>query len=129
MSHFGDSDGGPRGKRSKFSKFRPQKVVKPDQPLDYKNVDYLAKFIGPTGKLQSRRRTNFDGQDQRKLAAAVKMARFMGLLPFVGSLHGEQDRDPRGAREYRGRRPDGDRDRRPRSDDADDTNIDNDSED
>jgi ribosomal protein S18 len=111
MSHFGDSDGGPRGKRSKFSKFRPP------------------KFIGPTGKLQSRRRTNFDGQDQRKLAAAVKMARFMGLLPFVGSLHGEQDRDPRGAREYRGRRPDGDRDRRPRSDDADDTNIDNDSED
>ena len=46
---------------------------------------YLATFIGPTGKILSRRRTGFTGQNQRKLTKAVKLARFMALLPFVGS--------------------------------------------
>lgn len=89
-----DSD--KKNKRSKFGQFKPRKIIKPEMPLEYKNVDYLSKFIGPTGKLQSRRRTGFDGQDQRKLAAAVKLARFMGLLPYVGSTQGDGDRDSRG---------------------------------
>ena len=72
-------------KRGKFARFgRTRRVVEPEEPLEYKNVAYLAKFIGPTGKIQSRRRTNFSGQDQRKLARAIKNARLVGLLPFVG---------------------------------------------
>ena len=78
---------GPGGRRGggKFARFgRPRSVVAPEEPLDYKNIAYLQKFIGPTGKISSRRRTNFSGQDQRKLACAIKNARALGLLPFVG---------------------------------------------
>ncbi|MCA8955341.1 MAG: 30S ribosomal protein S18 [Planctomycetes bacterium] len=102
-----DGDGPPR-RDSKFGKFRSRFPVKPEQPLDYKNVDYLSKFVGATGKLQSRRRSGFDGQDQRKLANAVKLSRFLGLMPYVGSIGGP---DPRDLREYRER---GDRERGPR---------------
>jgi small subunit ribosomal protein S18 len=101
MSDFGNN----KGKRSKFAQFKPRKIVKPEQPLEYKNVEYLSKFIGPTGKLQSRRRTGFDGQDQRKLASAVKLARFMGLLPFVGSMQGDVEREPRSGRDRFSRGP------------------------
>ncbi len=75
----------PAGRRGKFARFgRTKRVVEPEEPLDYKNVAYLQKFIGPTGKIQSRRRTSFSGQNQRRLARAIKNARTMGLLPFVG---------------------------------------------
>jgi len=88
---FGGSGGGPGGrgrKRSgRFGKFgiRPKRVALPKEPLNYKNISYLATFVGPTGKILSRRRTGFSGQNQRKLTNAIKLARFMALLPFVGS--------------------------------------------
>lgn len=79
-----DTRVGPR-KKGKFGKFaRPLKLVEPEEPLDYKNVTYLAKFVGPTGKIMSRRRTAFSGQNQRRLSIAIKHARHLGLLPFVG---------------------------------------------
>jgi small subunit ribosomal protein S18 len=79
------SSGGGAARRSKFARFGAGKrFVKPEEPLDYKNVAYLQKFIGPTGKIMSSRRTGFSGQDQRKLARAIKNARVIGLLPFVG---------------------------------------------
>jgi len=80
------------GRRSKFGKFRAKRRTKPEEPLEYKNLDYLSKLIGPTGKILSRRRTGFDGQNQRKLAGAVKLARFMGLLPYTGSSSGDAPR-------------------------------------
>ena len=52
--------------------------------MDYKNVAYLSKFLSPNGRIQSRKRTGFSGQNQRKLASAIKRARIVGLLPFVG---------------------------------------------
>ena len=80
------SEGGDRRpRRGKFARFgRPRKIVEPEEPLDYKNVAYLQKFVGPTGKIMSRRRTNFSGQNQRKLAIAIKNARVVALLPFLG---------------------------------------------
>ncbi|MDA0373872.1 MAG: 30S ribosomal protein S18 [Planctomycetota bacterium] len=85
----GESSGrrmtGPGGRRGKFAKFgRPKTTVEPEEPLDYKNIGYLQKFIGPTGKIHSRRRSGFSGQNQRKLANAIKVARALALLPFVG---------------------------------------------
>lgn len=73
---------GRRGKFARFGKTRTE--VEPEEPLDYKNIGYLQKFVGPTGKIASRRRTGFSGQNQRKLATAIKNARVLGLLPFVG---------------------------------------------
>ena len=104
---FGGSGGGPGGRGRKrggrFSKFgiRPKRVALPKEPLNYKNISYLATFVGPTGKILSRRRTGFSGQNQRKLTNAIKLARFMALLPFVGST-GEFR--PRPSGDYRPRR-------------------------
>jgi small subunit ribosomal protein S18 len=78
------SGGAPR--RSRFGRFTRRKLVEPEEPLDYKNVGYLSKFLSPNGRIQSRKRTGFSGQNQRKLAAAIKRARIVGLLPFVGRM-------------------------------------------
>lgn len=83
----GDGNGsGPRkrggGKFGRFGMKRPETL--PTEPLDYKNIQYLSKFLTPNGKIQSRKRTGFGGQNQRQLAQAIKQARFLGLMPFVG---------------------------------------------
>jgi len=75
---------GSAPRRSRFGRFSRRKIVEPEEPLDYKNVAYLSKFLSPNGRIQSRKRTGFSGQNQRKLASAIKRARIVGLLPFVG---------------------------------------------
>ncbi len=78
-------DGGaPRRKFGRFGARRRE--VLPEEPLDYKNTAYLAKFVSANGRIQSRKRTGFSGQNQRKLAQAIKHARLIGLMPFVGRL-------------------------------------------
>lgn len=79
---------GPRSpRRTVFGRFgRGKAPTKPEQPLDYKNIDYLARFLSPQGKIVSRKRTGFSGQDQRVLTNAVKRARFLALLPYVGKV-------------------------------------------
>lgn len=53
------------------------------QHVDYKDVDLLKQFINPHGKVMSRKRTNLTAKQQRAVEAAVKRARFMGLLPYI----------------------------------------------
>lgn len=52
--------------------------------IDYKDVAGIKRFITSQGKLQSRKRTGLSAAAQRALSIAVKRARFMGLLPYVG---------------------------------------------
>ncbi|MCB9886182.1 MAG: 30S ribosomal protein S18 [Planctomycetes bacterium] len=86
-SRDGDSRDGGGPPRRKFGRFGARRrEVLPEEPLEYKNVAYLAKFVSANGRIQSRKRTNFSGQNQRKLALAIKQARMIGLLPFVGRL-------------------------------------------
>lgn len=81
----GGRDGGPR--RSKFGRFGARRrEVLPEEPLDYKNVAYLSKFVSANGRIQSRKRTGFSGQNQRLLAEAIKRARLISLMPFVGRM-------------------------------------------
>ena len=77
----GSGGGAPR--RSRFGRFNRRKVVEPEEPLDYKNIAYLSKFLSANGRIQSRKRTGFSGQNQRKLAAAIKRARYLALLPYT----------------------------------------------
>lgn len=56
---------------------------KQDLPIDYKAVGLLARFITERGKIIPRRRSGVCASHQRKLAEAIKLARFMALLPFV----------------------------------------------
>ena len=52
--------------------------------VDYKDVANLKKMCSGQGKLFSRKRSGTCATYQRALTAAVKRARFMGLLPYVG---------------------------------------------
>jgi len=51
--------------------------------IDYKDVDFLMNFINEQGKLLPRRITGNSLKYQRKVATAVKRARYIGLLPFL----------------------------------------------
>ena len=51
--------------------------------VDYKDVDVLKQFLNPHGRIMPRTRTNLSAKQQRQLEAAVKRARFMGLIPYV----------------------------------------------
>ena len=57
--------------------------IKPGDPIDYKDVDLLKKFITERGKILARRLTGLTAQQQRDLTNAVKRTRIMALLPFV----------------------------------------------
>jgi small subunit ribosomal protein S18 len=57
--------------------------IKPGDPIDYKDVDLLKKFITERGKILPRRLTGLTANQQRDLTNAVKRARIVALLPFV----------------------------------------------
>ena len=52
--------------------------------IDYKDIDLLKKFVSERGKILPRRVTGTSAKYQRKLTAAIKRARQMALLPYVG---------------------------------------------
>jgi small subunit ribosomal protein S18 len=56
-----------------------------NQKIDYKDIDLLKSFITEQGKILPRRATGITAQQQRKIAKAVKRARILALLPFIGS--------------------------------------------
>jgi len=51
--------------------------------VDYKDVDLLKMFINPHGRIMGRIRTGLTAKQQRAVEAAIKRARFMGLLPYI----------------------------------------------
>jgi small subunit ribosomal protein S18 len=52
--------------------------------VDWKDSSFLRKFVSDRGKIRGRRVTGLCPQCQRKVAVAVKNAREMALLPYVG---------------------------------------------
>lgn len=52
--------------------------------LDWKDTDYLKRFVPERGKIMPRRISGVGAKDQRRIAIAIKRARSMALLPFVG---------------------------------------------
>ncbi len=57
--------------------------IKPEEKIDYKDVDLLRKFITERGKILPRRITGLTAQQQRHLTTAIKRARAIALLPYV----------------------------------------------
>jgi small subunit ribosomal protein S18 len=53
--------------------------------IDYKDVSTLSRYILSGGKIGSRRKTRACARHQRKLAQAIKRARFLALLPYAPS--------------------------------------------
>ncbi len=54
--------------------------------IDYKDSDFLLKFVNEQGKLLPRRLTGTSLKYQRKVATAVKRARHLALMPYVADL-------------------------------------------
>jgi small subunit ribosomal protein S18 len=52
--------------------------------IDYKQGEVLRRFITEDGKIRPRRQTGTCAHHQRELAKAIKRARHLALLPFVG---------------------------------------------
>ena len=52
--------------------------------VDYKDVELLKKLINRHGRIVVRRKTGCSAVSQRAVTKAIKRARFMALLPYVG---------------------------------------------
>ncbi len=66
-------------KRKKFCRFTADGV----KTIDYKDLGTLKGYVSETGKIVPSRITAVSAKKQRELAAAIKRARFLGLLPYV----------------------------------------------
>ncbi len=54
--------------------------------IDYKDVEFLKKFLNEQGKMLPRRISGNSLKYQRKISDAIKKARQMALLPYVTDL-------------------------------------------
>ena len=52
--------------------------------IDYRDLNTLGRFVSAQGKIQPRSKNNIAGKYQRQLKVAIKRARFLALLPYVG---------------------------------------------
>ena len=59
--------------------------IPPSQPIDYKDIELLRRFITERGKLLPRRITGLTAKQQRDITTAVKQARQLALLPFINA--------------------------------------------
>lgn len=52
--------------------------------VDYKDLELLGKLVSRQGRMVSRRKSGCTAVSQHAVAKAIKRARFMALLPYVG---------------------------------------------
>jgi small subunit ribosomal protein S18 len=53
--------------------------------IDFKDTESLKKMLSVNGKILSRKRTGASAAEQRMITDAIKRARFLGMLPYVGA--------------------------------------------
>jgi small subunit ribosomal protein S18 len=66
--------------KAKYCRFKKNGI----RYIDYKDPDFLLKFINEQGKLLPRRLTGTSWKFQKKVSQAVKRARHMAILPYTG---------------------------------------------
>ena len=66
--------------QNKYCRFKKMGI----KYIDYKDPVFLMRFLNEQGKILPRRITGNSLKFQRKLAVAVKRARQLALLPYVG---------------------------------------------
>ena len=77
--------GGGGRRRGPSDRIRPRKYTRINvDEIDYKDLNTIRRFISDRGKVRSRRVTGLSREHQRQLALAVKRAREIALLPYVG---------------------------------------------
>jgi small subunit ribosomal protein S18 len=76
--------GARRGRRG-ADRSRPRKYTRVNsEVVDYKDLNLLRRFLSDKGKTRGRRVTGLSRRHQRQLSVAVKRAREIALLPYVG---------------------------------------------
>ena len=68
--------------RKKYCRFKKSGI----KYIDYKDPEFLKKFLNEQGKILPRRLTCTSLKYQRKVAQAVKRARHLALLHYVTDL-------------------------------------------
>ena len=69
-------------KKKKYCRFLKNRI----KYVDYKDPEFLKKFLNEQGKILPRRITGTSLKFQRKVAQAVKRARHIAVLPYVTDL-------------------------------------------
>ncbi|MBQ3688506.1 MAG: 30S ribosomal protein S18 [Bacteroidales bacterium] len=69
-------------KKKKYCRFKKNGI----KYIDYKDPEFLKKFLNEQGKILPRRLTGTSLKFQRKLSVAIKRARHLALLPYVTDL-------------------------------------------
>ncbi len=65
-------------RRKRFCKFSAEGI----DEIDYKDINMLKAYITETGKIVPSRISGTKAKYQRQLAAAIKRARYLSLLPY-----------------------------------------------
>jgi len=68
--------------RKKYCRFKKMGI----KYIDYKDPEFLKKFLNEQGKILPRRLTGTSLKFQRKVSTAIKRARHLALLPYVTDL-------------------------------------------
>ena len=69
-------------KKKKYCRFKKAGI----KYVDYKDAEFLKKFLNEQGKLLPRRLTGTSQKYQKKVATAVKRARHLAMLPFITDM-------------------------------------------
>lgn len=69
-------------KKKKYCRFKKNRI----KYVDYKDAEFLKKFLNEQGKILPRRLTGTSLKFQRKVSTAIKRARHLALLPYVTDL-------------------------------------------
>ena len=70
------------GSKKKYCRFKKSGI----KYIDYKDADFLMKFLNEQGKILPRRITGTSLKFQRKVSQAIKRARHIAVLPYVTDL-------------------------------------------
>ena len=69
-------------KKKKYCRFKKSGI----KYIDYKDADFLLKFVNEQGKILPRRITGTSTKYQWKVSQAIKRARHLALMPYVADL-------------------------------------------
>jgi len=69
-------------KKKKYCRFKKAGI----KYIDYKDADFLLKFVNEQGKILPRRITGTSTKYQKKVSQAIKRARHLALMPYVADL-------------------------------------------
>ncbi|HNR53885.1 MAG: 30S ribosomal protein S18 [Flavobacteriales bacterium] len=69
-------------KKEKYCRFKKMGITY----IDYKDEEFLLRFVNEQGKILPRRLTGTSLKYQRKVGQAIKRSRHLALMPYVADM-------------------------------------------